>query len=82
MVFELTLQIVQYRIRKLNFLGYRIKDGYLVNLNGTRKEFEVSFDKIQVKKGRLLFNFVALLNVEEQFVDGCCILVVQSEIEQ
>lgn len=65
MVLELTPQIVQYRIRKLNSLGYRIKDGHLANLNGTRKEFEASFDKIQAKKGRPLFNPVAPLNVEE-----------------
>ncbi|XP_027448014.1 transcription termination factor 2, mitochondrial [Zalophus californianus] len=65
MVLELTPQIVQYRIRKLNSLGYRIKDGHLVNLNGTKKEFEANFGKIQAKKGRPLFNPVAPLNVEE-----------------
>lgn len=65
MVLELTPQIVQYRIRKLNSLGYRIKDGHLGNLNGTKKEFEANFGKIQAKKGRPLFNPVAPLNVEE-----------------
>ncbi|XP_037016670.2 transcription termination factor 2, mitochondrial [Artibeus jamaicensis] len=65
MVLELTPQIVQYRIRKLNSLGYRIKDGYLANLNGTKKEFEANFGKIQAKKGRPLFNPVAPLNVDE-----------------
>lgn len=65
MVLELTPQIVQYRIRKLNSLGYRIKDGHLANLNGTKKEFEANFGKIQAKKGRPLFNPVAPLNVEE-----------------
>lgn len=65
MVLELTPQIVQYRIRKLNSLGYKIKDGHLANLNGTKKEFEASFGKIQAKKGRPLFNPVAPLNVEE-----------------
>ncbi|XP_007165789.1 transcription termination factor 2, mitochondrial [Balaenoptera acutorostrata] len=64
-VLELTPQIVQYRVRKLNSLGYRIKDGYLANLNGTKKEFEANFGKIQAKKGRPLFNPVAPLNVEE-----------------
>lgn len=65
MVLELTPQIVQYRIRKLNSLGYRIKDGHLANLNGTKKEFEANFGKIQAKKGRPLFNPVAPLNVDE-----------------
>lgn len=65
MVLELTPQIVQYRIKKLNALGYRIKDGHLANLNGTKKEFESNFGKIQAKKGRPLFNPVAPLNVEE-----------------
>lgn len=64
-VLELTPQIVQYRIRKLNSLGYRIKDGRLANLHGTKKEFEANFGKIQAKKGRPLFNPVAPLNVEE-----------------
>lgn len=64
-VLELTPQIVQYRIRKLNSLGYRIKDGHLANLHGTKKEFEANFGKIQAKKGRPLFNPVAPLNVEE-----------------
>nr|XP_008002742.2 transcription termination factor 2, mitochondrial [Chlorocebus sabaeus]XP_037852511.1 transcription termination factor 2, mitochondrial [Chlorocebus sabaeus]XP_037852512.1 transcription termination factor 2, mitochondrial [Chlorocebus sabaeus] len=65
MVLELTPQIVQYRIRKLNSLGYRIKDGHLANLNGSKKEFEANFGKIQAKKVRPLFNPVAPLNVEE-----------------
>ncbi|XP_055972525.1 transcription termination factor 2, mitochondrial [Sorex fumeus] len=65
MVLELTPQIVQYRIRKLNSLGYKIKDGHLANLNGTKKEFEANFGKIQAKKGRPMFNPVAPLNVEE-----------------
>lgn len=65
MVLELTPQIVQFRIKKLNSLGYRVKDGHLANLNGTKKEFEANFGKIQAKKGRPLFNPVAPLNVEE-----------------
>ncbi|XP_025257282.1 transcription termination factor 2, mitochondrial [Theropithecus gelada] len=65
MVLELTPQIVQYRIRKLNSLGYRIKDGHLANLNGSKKEFEANFGRIQAKKVRPLFNPVAPLNVEE-----------------
>lgn len=65
MVLELTPQIVQYRIRKLHSLGYRIKDGHLADLNGTKKEFEANFGKIQAKRERPLFNPVAPLNVEE-----------------
>ncbi|XP_027728930.1 transcription termination factor 2, mitochondrial [Vombatus ursinus] len=65
MVLELTPQIVQYRIRKLNALGYSIRNGNLENLNGTKKEFESNFGKIQAKKQRPLFNPVAPLNVED-----------------
>ncbi|XP_020838099.1 transcription termination factor 2, mitochondrial [Phascolarctos cinereus] len=65
MVLELTPQIVQYRIRKLNALGYSIRNGNLENLNGTKKEFESNFGKIQARKQRPLFNPVAPLNVED-----------------
>ncbi|NP_001014287.1 transcription termination factor 2, mitochondrial precursor [Rattus norvegicus] len=65
MVLELTPQIIQYRIRKLNSLGYGIKDGHLASLNGTKKEFEANFSKMQAKQGRPLFNPVASLKVEE-----------------
>ncbi|XP_050995679.1 transcription termination factor 2, mitochondrial [Acomys russatus] len=65
MVLELTPQIIQYRIRKLNSLGYRIEDGHLASLNGTKKEFEANFSKMQPKQRRPLFNPVASLNVEE-----------------
>lgn len=64
-VLELTPQIVQYRMKKLNSLGYRIKDGNLVNLTGTKKEFEANFGKMQAKKERPIFNPVAPLNIEE-----------------
>ncbi|KAM8979098.1 transcription termination factor 2, mitochondrial [Sarcophilus harrisii] len=65
MVLELTPQIVQFRIRKLNALGYSIRNGNLENLNGTKKEFEFNFGKIQAKKERPIFNPVAPLNVED-----------------
>ncbi|XP_075407144.1 transcription termination factor 2, mitochondrial [Tenrec ecaudatus] len=65
MVLELTPQIVQHRIRKLRSLGYRIKDGPLAALNGTKKEFEVNLGKIQGPKGRPMFNPVAPIDVEE-----------------
>ncbi|XP_038612036.1 transcription termination factor 2, mitochondrial [Tachyglossus aculeatus] len=65
MVLELTPQIVQYRIRKLNALGYSVQSGNLDNLNGTKKEFEANYGKIQAKKERPLFNPVAPLNIED-----------------
>ncbi|XP_001508532.2 transcription termination factor 2, mitochondrial [Ornithorhynchus anatinus] len=65
MVLELTPQIVQYRIRKLNALGYSIQSGNLDNLNGTKKEFEANYGKMQAKKERPLFNPVAPLNIED-----------------
>ncbi|XP_065497583.1 transcription termination factor 2, mitochondrial [Caloenas nicobarica] len=65
MVLELTTQIVQYRIKKLSALGYDIKSGTLESLNGTKKDFEVSYGKIQSKKERPIFNPVAPLNIED-----------------
>ncbi|KFQ36531.1 hypothetical protein N332_12292, partial [Mesitornis unicolor] len=65
MVLELTTQIVQYRIKKLSALGYDIKNGTLESLNGTKKDFEVSYGKIQSKKERPIFNPVAPINIED-----------------
>ncbi|XP_061301040.1 transcription termination factor 2, mitochondrial isoform X2 [Pezoporus flaviventris] len=65
MVLELTTQIVQYRIKKLSALGYDIKSGTLESLNGTKKDFEVNYGKIQSKKERPIFNPVAPIHVEE-----------------
>ncbi|XP_019400338.1 PREDICTED: transcription termination factor 2, mitochondrial [Crocodylus porosus] len=64
-VLELTTQIVQYRIKKLAALGYDIRNGNLEHLNGTKKDFEVTYSKIQLKRERPMFNPVAPLNVEE-----------------
>lgn len=64
-VLELTTQIVQYRIKKLSASRYNIKQGSLEPLNGTKKEFEVSYGKIHLKKERPLFNPVAPLKVDE-----------------
>lgn len=63
-VLELTPQVVQYRIRKLSSSGYRIQDGHLADLSGTKREFEANFGKIQAKRERPLFNPVAPLDVE------------------
>ncbi|XP_018765374.1 transcription termination factor 2, mitochondrial isoform X2 [Serinus canaria] len=65
MVLELTTQIVQYRIKKLTALGYDIKSGNLESLNGTKKDFEVTYGKIQSKKERPIFNPVAPLHIED-----------------
>ncbi|NXA47686.1 MTEF2 factor, partial [Nothocercus julius] len=65
MVLELTTQIVQYRIKKLSALGYNVRSGTLETLNGTKKDFEVSYGKIQSKKERPMFNPVAPINAED-----------------
>ncbi|KFO73698.1 hypothetical protein N303_09769, partial [Cuculus canorus] len=65
MVLELTTQIIQYRIKKLSALGYDIKSGTLESLNGTKKDFEVSYGKIQSKKERPIFNPVAPISIED-----------------
>ncbi|NXS64790.1 MTEF2 factor, partial [Pandion haliaetus] len=65
MVLELTTQIVQYRIKKLSALGYDIKSGTLESLNGTKKDFEVNYGKIQSKKERPIFNPVAPVPMED-----------------
>uniref|UniRef100_A0A4W3ITC8 Mitochondrial transcription termination factor 2 n=1 Tax=Callorhinchus milii TaxID=7868 RepID=A0A4W3ITC8_CALMI len=64
-VLELTTQIVQDRIRKLNALGFDVKKYSLELLDGTKKEFEISCGKINTRKKRPLFNPVAPLNIEE-----------------
>ncbi|XP_074864090.1 transcription termination factor 2, mitochondrial isoform X2 [Carettochelys insculpta] len=61
MVLELTTQILQYRIKKLAALGYNIKNGNLENLNGTKRDFEATYCKIQAKRERPVFNPVAPL---------------------
>ncbi|XP_053888684.1 transcription termination factor 2, mitochondrial isoform X1 [Malaclemys terrapin pileata] len=62
MVLELTTQIVQYRIKKLAALGYNIKNGNLENLNGTKRDFEATYCRIQAKRERPMFNPVAPLD--------------------
>ncbi|XP_043375721.1 transcription termination factor 2, mitochondrial isoform X1 [Dermochelys coriacea] len=61
-VLELTSQIVQYRIKKLAALGYNIKNGNLENLNGTKRDFEATYCRIQAKRERPMFNPVAPLD--------------------
>ncbi|KAM4037927.1 transcription termination factor 2, mitochondrial [Anomaloglossus baeobatrachus] len=64
-VLELTPQIVQFRVRKIKELGRRIQDQSLEVLNGTKKDFETNYGKLQVRKERPLYNPVAPLPVEE-----------------
>ncbi|KAL8222013.1 UNVERIFIED_CONTAM: hypothetical protein K2H54_074796 [Gekko kuhli] len=64
-VLELTPEIVQYRIKKLDAIGYNIRRGNLENVTGTRKEFEATYGKIQAKRERPIFNPVAPLHIED-----------------
>lgn len=64
-VLELTPEIVQYRIKKLDAIGYDIRRGNLENVTGTKKEFEATYGKIQAKRERPIFNPVAPLHVED-----------------
>ncbi|XP_015283061.1 PREDICTED: transcription termination factor 2, mitochondrial [Gekko japonicus] len=64
-VLELTPEIVQYRIKKLDAIGYDIRRGNLENVTGTKKEFEATYGKIQAKRERPIFNPVAPLHIED-----------------
>ncbi|KAG7333329.1 hypothetical protein KOW79_003464 [Hemibagrus wyckioides] len=64
-VLELTTQIIQYRIQKLQSYGHDIRTGSLELLNGTKKDFEMSCGKLLLRRERPLFNPVAPLRTEE-----------------
>uniref|UniRef100_A0A3P9INC2 Mitochondrial transcription termination factor 2 n=1 Tax=Oryzias latipes TaxID=8090 RepID=A0A3P9INC2_ORYLA len=64
-ILELTPQIVSCRIRQLEAHGYDIKSGGLDVLNGTKKDFERSFGKLQLRGERPLFNPVAPLRGDD-----------------
>ncbi|XP_008108806.2 transcription termination factor 2, mitochondrial [Anolis carolinensis] len=64
-VLELSTEIVQHRIKKLNAIGFSLKTGNLEYLNGTKKDFETAYGKIQAKRERPIFNPVAPLNIED-----------------
>lgn len=64
-VLELTPQIVNYRLRQLEARGYDIRSGGLDVLNGTKKDFEKSFGKLQLRGERPLFNPVAPLRGDD-----------------
>uniref|UniRef100_A0A3Q0S5R6 Mitochondrial transcription termination factor 2 n=1 Tax=Amphilophus citrinellus TaxID=61819 RepID=A0A3Q0S5R6_AMPCI len=65
-VFELTTQIVLYRIQKLLSCGYDIRSGSLDVIVGTKKDFEMSHSKLQLRPRRPLFNPVAPLKSAEE----------------
>lgn len=64
-VLELTTQIVNYRIQRLKAHGYDIRTGSLEVLNGTKKDFEGNYGKLQLRRERPIFNPVAPLKVDD-----------------
>nr|XP_046235635.1 transcription termination factor 2, mitochondrial-like isoform X2 [Scatophagus argus] len=64
-VLELTTQIVLYRIQKLASYGYHVQSGSLDVIVGTKKDFEMSYGKLQLRQQRPLFNPVAPLRSAE-----------------
>ncbi|XP_074487849.1 transcription termination factor 2, mitochondrial [Sebastes fasciatus] len=64
-VLELTTQIVNHRIQQLRVHGYDVRTGSLEVLNGTKKDFEMSYGKLQLRRERPLFNPVAPLRGDD-----------------
>ncbi|KAM9352572.1 transcription termination factor 2, mitochondrial [Symphorus nematophorus] len=64
-VLELTTQIVTYRIQRLRAHGYDIRTGSLDVLTGTKKDFEMSYGKLQLRRERPIFNPVAPLRGDD-----------------
>ncbi|KAI4825065.1 hypothetical protein KUCAC02_020764 [Chaenocephalus aceratus] len=64
-VLELTTQIVNYRIQRLRVHGYDVRTGSLEVLNGTKKDFEMSYGKLHLRSERPIFNPVAPLKVDD-----------------
>ena len=65
-VMELTTQIVLYRIQKLASYGYDVRSGSLDVIVGTKKDFEMSYAKLNLRQQRPLFNPVAPLRTAEE----------------
>ncbi|KAM7367254.1 hypothetical protein PAMP_015169 [Pampus punctatissimus] len=65
-VLELTTQIVLYRIQKLASYGYDVCRGSLDVIVGTKKDFEISYNKLHLRQQRPLFNPVAPLRSAEE----------------
>lgn len=64
-VLELTTQIVNYRIQRLKSHGYDIRTGSLEVLNGTKKDFEMNYGKLKLRRERPIFNPVAPLKGDD-----------------
>lgn len=64
-VLELTTQIVHYRIQRLKSHGYDVRSGSLEVLNGTKKDFEMNYGKLQLRRERPIFNPVAPLKGDD-----------------
>lgn len=65
-IMELTTQIVLYRIQKLASYGYDVRSGSLDVIVGTKKDFEMSYAKLNLRQQRPLFNPVAPLRSAEE----------------
>lgn len=65
-IMELTTQIVLYRVQKLASYGYDVRSGSLDVIVGTKKDFEMSYGKLQLRQQRPLFNPVAPLRTAEE----------------
>ncbi|MEQ2258337.1 hypothetical protein XENORESO_016829 [Xenotaenia resolanae] len=65
-IMELTTQIVLYRIQKLASYGYDVCSGSLDVIIGTKKDFEMSCTKLNLRQQRPLFNPVAPLRTAEE----------------
>ncbi|KAM4618771.1 transcription termination factor 2, mitochondrial [Polymixia lowei] len=64
-VLELTTEIVNYRIQRLGAYRYDVRTGSLEVLNGTKKDFEMNYGKLQLRRERPLFNPVAPLKGDD-----------------
>ncbi|KPP60693.1 hypothetical protein Z043_121282 [Scleropages formosus] len=64
-ILELTTQIVMFRIQKLRSCGYDVRTGSLESVNGTKKDFEKSYGRLQLREERPLFNPVIPLKIKD-----------------
>ncbi|XP_056455158.1 transcription termination factor 2, mitochondrial [Gadus chalcogrammus] len=64
-VLELTTEIVNHRVQSLRSHGYDIQTGGLAALCGTKKDFEASYGRLQLRRERPMFNPVAPLRTDD-----------------
>lgn len=64
-VLELTTQIVTHRMQRLMSHGYDARTGSLEVLNGTKKDFEMNYGKLQLRRQRPIYNPVAPLKGDD-----------------